>query len=368
MGPQKRLYCPAGWLQSGKNTLHVLEFTAAKAASVRFFGGNNLPYLANPAQAVVAPVPAAGTLVQLENVNNGFVLDALAGTGNRPALAAVAMQPGLESQWWQLTQTSAGGMVLSNHSNGLLLSPQRGIAGASVGLAAASSGNQTPQSWKISPLPGAGSVFTLQSISSGLYLDIDRASKLPTILKSGAVEAGPVLTAQATTDTKAWPFSQQWRLRTFRVPLKNGTVYTVSNLHSGLYLMPYQGGSTSGTFAAQASASGQADQKWRVQRNAANDIILTNVGNGLVLQVGAGRPIDSPRFELGKAGASPSQRFTAVLRGNGESYLLQEVHSSLALNVSRWSKLPTDEAGNGVLALWDVSNGDNASWIFQPVT
>ena len=368
MGPQQRLYCPAEWLQSGKNTLHVLEFTAAKAASVRFFGGNNLPYLPNPAQAVLATMPVTGSLVQLENVNNGYVLDALAGTGGLPTLAAVAMQPGVESQWWQLTRSSAGAMVLSNHSNGLLLTPQRGLAGTKVVLAAATSGNQTPQSWHIRPLPGAGSVFTLQSLPSGLYLDIDQASKSPTTLKSGAVEAGPVLTAQVTTNNKTWPYSQQWRLRTFREPLKNGAVYTVSNLNSGLYLMPYKGGKTSGTFAAQGTASGQTDQQWRIQRDAANDIILTNVGNGLVLQVGAGRPIDNPRFELGKAGERPTQRFTAVLRGNRESYLLQEVHSGLALNVSRWSKLPTDEAKNGVLALWDVSNGDNASWIFQPVT
>jgi beta-galactosidase len=364
-GPQKRLYCPGVWLNSGNNTIVVFEFVQGSAGSLSFYGESGLSLnITSPVSTAAVPPPVANTTYFLQNVNSGLYLDVL------PAVAGSAYTyPGLQplsaaaTQGWTVTTDTYGNLKIANAGTGTVLDVANNSSapGSSVILYGANGGAN--QSWQATGV--STGVYTLTTKQSKLLLDVNGASKLATAISSTSSVAN-ILVNPADNPNQQWPFSQQWR---FLPAVVNNGIYTITSALSSLMLGTYQGGITGGTRLGIAAATGGQEQQWRLTISSGGSWQLMNLKSGLAMDVTGQQTINGTALEIWQGNGGANQQFILVPRADGVSYGILGVQSGRVIDDNNSGTSPTSYGATNVSAitLWDDNGGANQSWKFTKV-
>ena len=143
--------------------------------------------------------------------------------------------------------------------------------------------------------------------------------------------------------------------------LEDGTYVVSTRLKDGMLLDVAGGSKKDGGNVLIYTATGGANQQWRVTHDPKGYVTLANVNSGKVLDVAGGSAKDGANALQYSSTGGRNQKWVAVR--SGSSYrLVSAMSQSLVLDVAGWS---TKNGTN--VDVWTSTGGANQQWSFRPV-
>ncbi|MFZ3479614.1 RICIN domain-containing protein [Bifidobacterium adolescentis] len=143
--------------------------------------------------------------------------------------------------------------------------------------------------------------------------------------------------------------------------LEDGTYVVSTRLKDGMLLDVAGGSKKDGGNVLIYTATGGANQQWRVTHDPKGYVTLANVNSGKVLDVAGGSAKDGANALQYSSNGGRNQKWVAIR--SGSSYrLVSAMSQSLVLDVAGWS---TKNGTN--VDVWTSTGGANQQWSFKPV-
>ena len=143
--------------------------------------------------------------------------------------------------------------------------------------------------------------------------------------------------------------------------LEDGTYVVSTRLKDGMLLDVAGGSKKDGGNVLIYTATGGANQQWRVTHDPKGYVTLANVNSGKVLDVAGGSARNGANALQYSSTGGRNQKWVAVR--SGSSYrLVSAMSQSLVLDVAGWS---TKNGTN--VDVWTSTGGANQQWSFRPV-
>ncbi len=177
-----------------------------------------------------------------------------------------------------------------------------------------------------------------------------------------ATAGGKSASVQVTVSAPQDPYAQLDALaKAHASDLADGT-YTVSTaLKDGMLLDVAGGSKKDGGNVLIYTATGGANQQWRVTHDPKGYVTLANVNSGKVLDVAGGSARNGANALQYSSNGGRNQKWVAVR--SGSSYrLVSAMSQSLVLDVAGWS---TKDGAN--VDVWTSNGGANQQWKFKSV-
>ncbi|MFZ3481568.1 RICIN domain-containing protein [Bifidobacterium adolescentis] len=177
-----------------------------------------------------------------------------------------------------------------------------------------------------------------------------------------ATAGGKSASVQVTVSAPQDPYAQLDALaKAHASDLEDGT-YTVSTaLKDGMLLDVAGGSKKDGGNVLIYTATGGANQQWRVTHDPKGYVTLANVNSGKVLDVAGGSARNGANALQYSSNGGRNQKWVAVR--SGSSYrLVSAMSQSLVLDVAGWS---TKDGAN--VDVWTSNGGANQQWKFKSV-
>ena len=177
-----------------------------------------------------------------------------------------------------------------------------------------------------------------------------------------ATAGGKSASVQVTVSAPQDPYAQLDALaKAHASDLADGT-YTVSTaLKDGMVLDVAGGSKKDGGNVLIYTATGGANQQWRVTHDPKGYVTLSNANSGKVLDVAGGSAKDGANALQYSSNGGRNQKWVAVR--SGSSYrLVSAMSQSLVLDVAGWS---TKDGAN--VDVWTSNGGANQQWKFKSV-
>jgi beta-galactosidase len=185
VGPQLALFCPAGFLRRGTNTIHVLDLHRTEQAPIAFVEA--LDDVDLPGRG--------GTVYAIAHLASGKVLGIAGGSQSPGAKTNIETGTGESSQQWEVVDLGSGYSTILNRHSGLALDnlDHKLTAGNPIGQWA--DGGGLNQQWELTR--GGDASYTIRNRESGLYL---------TALAT--TEGAPVTQEELTGDSSRWTLTE----------------------------------------------------------------------------------------------------------------------------------------------------------------
>ena len=177
-----------------------------------------------------------------------------------------------------------------------------------------------------------------------------------------ATAGGKSTSVQVTVSAPQDPYAQLDALaKAHASDLADGT-YTVSTaLKDGMLLDVAGGSKKDGGNVLIYTATGGANQQWRVSHDSKGYVTLANANSGKVLDVAGGSARNGANALQYSSNGGRNQKWVAVR--SGSSYrLVSALSQSLVLDVAGWS---TKDGAN--VDVWTSNGGANQQWKFKSV-
>ena len=177
-----------------------------------------------------------------------------------------------------------------------------------------------------------------------------------------ATAGGKSASVQVTVSAPQDPYAQLDALaKAHASDLADGTYVVSTALKDGMLLDVAGGSKKDGGNVLIYTATGGANQQWRVSHDPKGYVTLSNVNSGKVLDVAGGSARNGANALQYSSNGGRNQKWVAVR--SGSSYrLVSAMSQSLVLDVAGWS---TKNGTN--VDVWTSNGGANQQWKFRPV-
>ncbi len=194
-------------------------------------------------------------------------------------------------------------------------------------------------------------------MGTGVVTAGSKAGKATVTATAGGVSASVEVTVEAQD-----PYAELDALaKAHASDLEDGTYVVSTRLKDGMLLDVAGGSKKDGGNVLIYTATGGANQQWRVTHDPKGYVTLANVNSGKVLDVAGGSAKDGANALQYSSNGGRNQKWVAVR--SGSSYrLVSAMSQSLVLDVAGWS---TKNGTN--VDVWTSTGGANQQWSFRPV-
>ena len=194
-------------------------------------------------------------------------------------------------------------------------------------------------------------------MGTGVVTAGSKAGRATVTATAGGVSASVEVTVEAQD-----PYAELDALaKAHASDLEDGTYVVSTRLKDGMLLDVAGGSKKDGGNVLIYTATGGANQQWRVTHDPKGYVTLANVNSGKVLDVAGGSAKDGANALQYSSTGGRNQKWVAVR--SGSSYrLVSAMSQSLVLDVAGWS---TKNGTN--VDVWTSTGGANQQWSFRPV-
>ena len=194
-------------------------------------------------------------------------------------------------------------------------------------------------------------------MGTGVVTAGSKAGRATVTATAGGVSASVEVTVEAQD-----PYAELDALaKAHASDLEDGTYVVSTRLKDGMLLDVAGGSKKDGGNVLIYTATGGANQKWRVTHDSKGYVTLANVNSGKVLDVAGGSAKDGANALQYSSNGGRNQKWVAIR--SGSSYrLVSAMSQSLVLDVAGWS---TKNGTN--VDVWTSTGGANQQWSFKPV-
>ncbi|OSH00790.1 autotransporter adhesin [Bifidobacterium adolescentis] len=194
-------------------------------------------------------------------------------------------------------------------------------------------------------------------MGTGVVTAGSKAGRATVTATAGGVSASVEVTVEAQD-----PYAELDALaKAHASDLEDGTYVVSTALKDGMLLDVAGGSKKDGGNVLIYTATGGANQKWRVSHDSKGYVTLSNVNSGKVLDVAGGSARNGANALQYSSNGGRNQKWVAVR--SGSSYrLVSAMSQSLVLDVAGWS---TKNGTN--VDVWTSNGGANQQWKFKPV-
>ena len=194
-------------------------------------------------------------------------------------------------------------------------------------------------------------------MGTGVVTAGSKAGRATVTATAGGVSASVEVTVEAQD-----PYAELDALaKAHASDLEDGTYVVSTRLKDGMLLDVAGGSKKDGGNVLIYTATGGANQQWKVTHDPKGYVTLANVNSGKVLDVAGGSAKDGANALQYSSTGGRNQKWVAVR--SGSSYrLVSAMSQSLVLDVAGWS---TKNGTN--VDVWTSTGGANQQWSFRPV-
>lgn len=294
-----------------------------------------------------------GTYVIQTSMAAGMVLDVAAGSPDSGANIQLYDYNGTDAQKWKVTYDDAGLATIVNIGSGKALDVSGASTQSGANIWQYDSNDSTAQKWRI-VAQDDGSFAITSALGETIAVDVAGAS----------TRNGANVQTWAANGTPAQKFNflslEPSINANAQAEIADG-VYRISpavNANAALDVAAW--GKTNGTNAHIWQSLDGDHQQFKIEKQGSGFYRITNVMNGLVLDLAGGSIISGANVQYWTPFDGNKNQEWAIFQGTGGSYTLQNVASGLVLDVSGGN------GSNGANVQGWLANGSEAQrWIIS---